>query len=73
MICDENYEKWGGYRFFGGQTHLVHDTKLGGVVGPLKFYQISNFVIMVSIWRSFKPTAPLPHPRKTCLKFARIL
>ena len=25
--CDENYEKWGGYMFLGGQTHLVHDTK----------------------------------------------
>ena len=23
--------------FFGGQTHLVHDTKWGGVVGPLQF------------------------------------
>ena len=31
MKCDENYEKkLGGYLFFGGQTHLVHDTKWGG-------------------------------------------
>ena len=29
MKCDENYEIWGGYMFFGGQTHLVHDTKWG--------------------------------------------
>ena len=29
MKCDENYEKWGGYMFFGCQTHLVHDTKWG--------------------------------------------
>ena len=37
MKCDENYEKWGGYMFFGGRIHFVHDTKWGGVVGPLKF------------------------------------
>ena len=23
--------------FFGGQSHLVHDTKWEGVVGPLRF------------------------------------
>ena len=37
MKCDENYEKGGGYMFFGGQSHLVHDTKWEGVVGPLRF------------------------------------
>ena len=26
--------------FFGGQTHLVHDTKCGGVVGSVKFSKI---------------------------------
>ena len=40
MKCDENYEKLGGYMFFGGQIHLVHDTKWDGVVGPLKFSKI---------------------------------
>ena len=34
---DEKHEKWGGYMFFGGHIHLVHDNKWGGVVGPLKF------------------------------------
>ena len=37
MESDENYEKGGGYMFFGRQSHLVHDTKWEGVVGPLRF------------------------------------
>ena len=39
MKCDENYEKGGGYMFFGGQSHLVHDTKWEGVVDPLRFFK----------------------------------
>ena len=35
-----------GICFFGGKTHLVHDTK---VVGPLSNFPKSHLVIMVSI------------------------
>ena len=41
--CDKNYEKWVGYMFFGDQTQLVHDTKWGGVVGPLQFSQFPTY------------------------------
>ena len=37
--CDENYEKWGGYMFFGGQTHFVHDTKWGQGGGSSQIFQ----------------------------------
>ena len=39
MKCDENHEKWSGYMFVDGWILLVlvHDSKWGGVVGPLKF------------------------------------
>ena len=41
MRCYDNYEKRGGYNmFFGGQTHLVHDTKWVGVPG---WWVLSNF------------------------------
>ena len=41
--------------FFGGQTHLVHDTKCGGGGGSSQIIPNSHLVIMVSILGSFKP------------------
>ena len=55
MKCDENYEKWGGHMFFSGQTHLVHDTKWGGGGGSSPIFPKSHLVIMVFIWRAFRP------------------
>ena len=40
MKCDENYEKGGGFMFFGGQSHLVHDTKWEGGGGSSQIFQI---------------------------------
>ena len=50
MKCDENYEKWGGYyMFFGGQTHLVHNTKWGGGVGSSQIFSKTHLVIIMPV------------------------
>ena len=52
---------------FGGQTHLVHDTKLGvWVVGPLKFSKISLSDYGVHL-KGHQTTPPHPYfiPRQS--------
>ena len=39
MKYDENYEKWGGYMFYGGQTHLEQYTNWGGGGGSSQIFQ----------------------------------
>ena len=52
-----------GICFVGGQIHLVHDTKLGGVVGPLKFSNFPNFPLSDhGVHTPFEdPSTPRPH------------